>query len=81
LPRDISGEELARLLQRWGYQIAWQTGSPMRLTRTAESQHRITIPKHAPLKVGTLNSILKDIAEHLQMSKEQLIRELSGGNR
>jgi hypothetical protein len=53
----------------------------MRLTRTAESQHRITIPKHAPLKVGTLNSILKDIAEHLQMSKEQLIRELSGGNR
>lgn len=33
---------------------------------------------HGTLKVGTLNSILKDVAEHLKMSKEELIRELWG---
>jgi predicted RNA binding protein YcfA (HicA-like mRNA interferase family) len=81
LPRDLSGEELARLLGRLGYQVARQTGSHMRLTRMAEGEHRITIPRHGTLKVGTLNSILKDVAEHLKTSKEELIRELWGGGR
>ncbi len=31
-PRDISGEELARALKRYGYEISRQTGSHMRLT-------------------------------------------------
>jgi predicted RNA binding protein YcfA (HicA-like mRNA interferase family) len=79
LPRDLSGEELARLLGRLGYQVVRQTGSHMRLTRMAEGEQRVTIPRHGTLKVGTLNSILKDVAEHLKMSKEELIRELWGG--
>lgn len=70
---------LARLLGRLGYQVTRQTGSHLRLTRTAEGEHRITIPRHGALKVGTLNSILKDIAEHLKVSKEELIRKLWGG--
>ena len=79
LPRDASGEELARLLGRLGYQVTRQTGSHMRLTRSAEVEHHITIPRHAALRVGTLNSILKDIAEHLGVSKDELVRELWGG--
>lgn len=78
LPRGISGEELARLLGRLGYQVTRQTGSHVRLTRTAEGEHRITIPRHGTLRVGTLNSILKDVAEHLKVSKEELIQELWG---
>ncbi|MBI2858242.1 MAG: type II toxin-antitoxin system HicA family toxin [Chloroflexi bacterium] len=66
-------------LGRLGYQVAWQTGSHVRLTRTAEGEHRVTIPRHRTLKVGTLNSILKDVAKHLKMSKEELVRELWGG--
>jgi len=79
LPRDLSGEDLARLLGRVGYQVTRQTGSHMRLTRTAEVEHRITIPSHGTLKVGTLNGILKDVAEHLKVGKEELIRKLWGG--
>lgn len=48
----------------------------MRLTRVAEGEHHITIPRHSVLKVGTLSRILKDVADHLKMSKEDMIREL-----
>ncbi|MBE0481686.1 MAG: type II toxin-antitoxin system HicA family toxin [Dehalococcoidia bacterium] len=75
LPRNLSGEDLARLLGRLGYQVGRQTGSHMRLN-TAEGEHGVTIPRHGTLKVGTLNSILKDVAEHLKVDKEELIREL-----
>jgi len=81
LPRDVSGEELARLLGRQGYQITRQTGSHIRMTRIAEMKHHITIPKHHAIKVGTLNSILKDISEHLKVSKDELVQELWGGDR
>ena len=55
----------------------------MKLPRdvSAEVEHRITILRHGTIKVGTLNSILKDVAEHLKISKEELIRELWGGGR
>ena len=78
VPRDISGEELARLLRGLGYQVTRQTGSHMRLSRTAEVKHHITIPRHETLRVGTLNSILKDIAKHLGIRKDQLVQNLWG---
>jgi predicted RNA binding protein YcfA (HicA-like mRNA interferase family) len=34
LPRDLSGEDLAVLLRRYGYQVTRQTGSHLRLTST-----------------------------------------------
>ncbi|MER3399359.1 MAG: hypothetical protein C4316_12705 [Chloroflexota bacterium] len=79
LPRDLSGEELARLLKRYGYQINRQTGAHMRLTSSLKGkEHHITIPAHKSLKVGTLNSILQEVAHYLQIDKEQVIRELFG---
>ena len=78
LPRDIGGEELARLLKKYGYEISRQSGSHMRLTSNLKGEHHITIPKHKPLKVGTLNSILSDIAEYLELDKQILISELFG---
>jgi len=78
LPRDLSGEELVKLLRRLGYQVTRQTGSHVRLTRVTEGEHRITVPRHSTLKVGTLNSILKDVAEHLKISKDELVSMLWG---
>ncbi len=43
LPRDLNGEELAKLLEKFGYRVVRQTGSHMRLVK---GEHRITIPKH-----------------------------------
>ncbi len=76
LPRDISGEDLARLLEKLGYQVARQTGSHLRLTTTIPREHHVTIPRHEYLKLGTLNGILKDVAQHLKISKEELVRRL-----
>jgi hypothetical protein len=50
----------------------------MRLTRVAEEEHHITIPKHKEIRVGTLNNTLKDIAEHLGKTKTELVFELWG---
>lgn len=76
LPRDISGDELARLLIRFGYTQTRQTGSHMRLTTTQGGQHHITIPRHNPLKLGTLSGILNDVADHLAVSKDDVMRRL-----
>ena len=76
LPREISGEELAKLLERYGYTVARQTGSHMRLTTVLEGEHHITIPSHKHLKIGTLSSILGDVAIHFAMDKSDLAGEL-----
>ena len=79
LSRDISGDELTGLLKKYGYQISRQTGSHIRLTSIIKNtEHHITIPRQKSLKVGTLNSILNDIAAYLEMDKKSLIAELFG---
>ena len=79
LPRDISGAELAKLLERYGYRIVRQTGSHIRLTSvTTGTEHHITIPAHGSLKIGTLNAILRDISEHLSLSREMVASQLFG---
>lgn len=79
LPRDVSGEELAKLLRRVGYEVIRQTGSHMRLRCTAKgAEHRITIHAHRELRVGTLNSILSDVAEYLEMDREEVLRKIIG---
>ena len=77
IPRDISGRELARLLDKYGYKIVRETGSHIRLVSIyKETEHKITIPDHQPIKIGTLNSILHDISEYLKISKQELTQEL-----
>lgn len=76
IPRDISGTDLVKFLKPYGYTITRQSGSHMRLTTYTNGEHHITIPAHDPLKVGTLSSILTDIAAHFGKTKEQLMREL-----
>jgi len=45
-------------------------------TQDFRVEHHITIPAHNPLRIGTLASILSDIANHFNISKEQLYTEL-----
>ena len=77
LPRDWSGEELARRLGRIGYVATRQTGSHMRLTRTTTTgQHHVTVPRHDALRTGTLAAVLDDVAAHLAMTRDELIDRL-----
>ncbi len=77
LPRDWSGEKLAGLLRRYGYEITKQTSSHMRLTTQRGGEHHVTIPRHSSLRAGTLNAILRDVARHLGIERNELLRELS----
>ena len=72
LPRDISGNQLIKNLKPLGYIVTRQTGSHIRLSTEQNGQHHITIPKHDPLKIGTLAAILADIAIHFNLSKNEL---------
>ncbi len=76
IPRDLGDEELARLLKRHGYDVTRQVGSHMRLTTRQGGEHHVTIPRHKPLRIGTLNGVLKDVAEHLKLSRDELLESL-----
>ncbi len=76
LPRDISGEKLGKKLQEFGYQITRQTGSHLRLTTQQNGEHHITIPNHPSLRIGTLANILSAVAQHFEISKENIIAKL-----
>jgi len=76
LPRDLSGEDLAKKLSSVGYRITRQTGSHLRLTTTEHGEHHVTIPNHPSLRIGTLSGILSDIAVHFEISKDALLAQL-----
>jgi predicted RNA binding protein YcfA (HicA-like mRNA interferase family) len=76
LPRDLSGTDLARALGKLGYEATRQTGSHMRLTTQENGEHHITIPRHDPLRVGTLSAILSDVAVHFGTNRDEIVRRL-----
>ena len=78
LPRDISGYELARLLSQYGYTVTRQTGSHICLTTQQKGEHHITIPAHKELRLGTLSAILTDVADQLDLSRDELVEALFG---
>jgi len=76
LPRDLSGDDLARALSSLGYRVTRQTGSHMRLTTEQAGQHHLTIPRHDPLRIGTLASILQDVAQHFGWTRDEVAEKL-----
>jgi predicted RNA binding protein YcfA (HicA-like mRNA interferase family) len=76
LPRDLSGDELAKALGRFGYVPTRQRGSHVRLTTQLNGEHHVTIPRHNPLRVGTLKSILDLVAAHVGLSRDELLERL-----
>ena len=79
LPCDRSGHDLAQTLRQYGYVVARQTGSHIRLKSTLRgTDHHITIPAHHALKLGTPNAIISGVATYLEVDRAQLLRELFG---
>ena len=78
LPRDTSAQELIKSLQKLGYVVTRQKGSHIRVTTTSNGQHHVTIPNHNPVKLGTLSSIIGDIAVHFKQTKEEIAEKLFG---
>ena len=76
LPRDLNGTDLVKRLERYGYQFHHQTGSHIIIRTQQNGEHTLSIPQHKPLKIGTLNSIVSDVAEHLGIDKQLVIERL-----
>ncbi len=73
----ISGKNLIRFLNGFGYSAVRQRGSHIRMEKvTSAGTHKITIPNHNPVAKGTLNDILSRISIWNQISKEKLIEML-----
>ena len=76
IPRDMSGNELVQLLcKEWDYAVVHQKGSHVRLATNTPSRHCITVPSHAPLKIGTLHNILREVAAHKGTFREAILGE------
>ena len=77
VPRDINARELIQYLKIFEYSVIRQTGCHIRLASNYMGiNHQITIPNHSPIKIGTMNSILNDIADYLKIDKSALIEIL-----
>ena len=76
LPRDLDAEKLVTLLAALEYKSSNTSGSHIRLTTRLSGEQHITIPRHSPLKVGTLNAILRDVERHFSMSREELFETI-----
>ncbi|MCL2620522.1 MAG: type II toxin-antitoxin system HicA family toxin [Defluviitaleaceae bacterium] len=64
VPRDADSSQLIKLLQHYGYVVVRQTGSHIRLSKNLPcGSHNITVPDHQPIKIGTLQSIAKDVCK------------------
>lgn len=53
----------------------------MRLTTQEGGEHHVTIPRHDPLRIGTLAAILVDVAQHFGLSRDELTEQLMGSGR
>jgi predicted RNA binding protein YcfA (HicA-like mRNA interferase family) len=77
LPRDVSGRALVTALVRnWGYRQIHQVGSHIILQTDTPSHHRLSIPDHDPLRIGTLNTILRAVARAKGVGREDIIDSL-----
>jgi predicted RNA binding protein YcfA (HicA-like mRNA interferase family) len=75
-PRNLSAQDLIKILKKYGYEVARQKGSHIRLVRYGDNgEHHVTIPNHAPIKLGTLSAIVSDVTDQLGLNKEDFFNK------
>lgn len=77
LPRDLFGRDLARMLcAKWDYKNVHQVGSHIILQTETPKHHRLAIPDHKPLRIGTLNAILRQVATAKGTTREAILADI-----
>ena len=77
IPRDLSGHDLVQALCRnWGYRIIHQEGSHLVLETQEPSHQRVAVPAHKNLRIGTLNAILRSVANHKGVERQAILDSL-----
>lgn len=77
VPRDATGAQLIKTLCRdWDYRVVSQEGSHVILQTATPGRQRLSVPNHNPLRIGTLNSILRSVANHKGVERQALLDSL-----
>ena len=74
IPRDLSGRAVVdALCKHWDYRQVHQEGSHIILQTDKPFPQRLPVPDHSALRIGTLNSILRLVATHKGVDKQDVI--------
>jgi len=65
------------LCAQWGYRQVNQVGSHIILQTETPQHHRLSVPDHKPLRIGTLNAILRQVAAAKVVTREDILATLS----
>ena len=77
IPRDVYGRDLADVLcSSWGYREVNQVGSHIILQTEAPAHHRVSVPAHKPLRLGTFSAILREVAAAKRTTREAILDTL-----
>lgn len=77
VPRDLGGAQLIKVLCRdWGYRQVNQEGSHVVVQTETPGHQRLSVPNHNPLRVGTLNAIVRAVAAHKGVDRQTLLDSL-----
>ena len=77
VPRDLSGAQLVKVLCRdWNFRVVHQEGSHIILQTDTPAHQRLSVPNHNPLRVGTLNGIVRVVSVHKGVERQQLLDRL-----
>jgi len=77
VPRDVSGTHLAETLcRRWRYTKVHQVGSHIILETSEPTHKRIATPDHDSLRLGTLISIVRAVAQHKGVPRDAIVATL-----
>ncbi len=65
--RFISGKEVVKILERYGFVITRTVGSHVRMTLQTmhEETVNVTVPLHSELKRGTLRGIVSELEKYI----------------
>ena len=64
--RQLSGSDVVKILESFGFLVAAQKGSHIKLTRQALTDKEVlTIPNHKTLKTGTTKAIYNQAAKYI----------------
>jgi len=74
IPRNLSGQTVAQVLvKNLEYRVIHQRGSHIVLETDEAAHQRIAIPEHRSLRIGTLNAIIRAVAAHKHVSKDEIL--------
>ena len=76
LPRDVEPQRFIHALSALGYKPTRQVGFHIRVTTILNGEHHEVIPKHSPIKIGTLSSNLTNVAKHHGLSVQEVLIKL-----